>query len=128
GQALWGMITSPLPGEQWDARAIISKEVYGTRETSLVSSILGPWYLDFGPIGVFLGLALMAFILSRLETPALRGDDVVRRAGYAYGLVLVLLSIHSGLSDFVFAALIPLALIWSGRPIGFGLAPQPVTH
>jgi hypothetical protein len=115
GAALWGMLSSPLPGQQWDARAIISQSVYGQRETSLVSSIFGPWYLDFGIVGVALGMALMAAILSRVEHAALHADSSIARAAYAYGLVLYVLSVHSGLSDFGFAVMIPVAFMWTGH-------------
>lgn len=125
GRALWGMITSPLPGEQWDARAIASKEVYGTRQTSLVSTIFGPWYLDFGFPGVFVGLTLMGYVLSRMEERALRERSRLHQAVYAYGLVLVGLSIHTGLSDFVFAILIPLIFLWAARS---GPAVSPTPH
>jgi Putative O-antigen polymerase len=115
GRALWGMITSPLPGEQWDARAIASKEVYGIRETSLVSTIFGPWYLDFGLLGVFGGLALLGVVLSRLEVGALVGRNRLSQAAYSYGLVVMGLSIHTGLTDFAFAILIPAVFLWATR-------------
>jgi hypothetical protein len=115
GAALWGMLSSPLPGQQWDARAIISQSVYGQRETSLVSSIFGPWYLDFGIIGVALGMALMAAILGRVEYAALHARKPIARAAYAYGLVLFVLSVHSGLSDFGFAVMIPAAFMWAAH-------------
>jgi len=118
GRALWGTITSPLPGQQWDARAIVSKEVYGVRQTSLVSTIFGPWYLDFGFVGVLLGLAVLGYVLSRLEEGALTKKSHVHQAAYAYGLVLVGLSIHTGLSDFVFAVLIPAVFLWAARSPG----------
>jgi hypothetical protein len=118
GGALWGMLTSPLPGQQWDARAIISQSVYGQRETSLVSSIFGPWYLDFGITGVAFGLALMAAILSRVEHTALQTRSSIALAAYAYGLVLYVLSVHSGLSDFGFAVMIPAAFIWTANAAG----------
>jgi oligosaccharide repeat unit polymerase len=112
------MLTSPLPGQQWDARAIISQSVYGQRETSLVSSIFGPWYLDFGITGVAFGLALMAAILSRVEHTALQTRSSIALAAYAYGLVLYVLSVHSGLSDFGFAVMIPAAFIWTANAAG----------
>jgi hypothetical protein len=118
GRALWGMLTSPLPGEQWDARAIVSQEVYGVRQTSLVSTIFGPWYLDFGLAGVFVGLGLMGYVLSRVESGALRRGDRVQQAAFGYGLVLVGLSIHTGLSDFVYAILLPAVFLWVGRSVG----------
>jgi hypothetical protein len=124
GRALWGTLTSPLPGQQWDARAIVSKEVYGARQTSLVSTIFGPWYLDFGFVGVLLGLAALGYVLSRLEEGALRKKSHVHQAAYAYGLVLVGLSIHTGLSDFVFAVLIPGTFLWATRSSGAS-APAP---
>jgi len=124
GRALWGMLTSPLPGEQPDARSIISREVIGSRGTSLVSTIFGPWYLDFGPIGVALVMMLLAYVLGRVERSALTVGDPVSRVGYAYGLVLYGLAIHAGLSDFDLVVLIPLALLWAaGR-----LSPPPRTH
>jgi len=115
GQAMWGMVTSPLPGKQLDARAILSKEVYGIAQTSLVSTIFGPWYLDFGYAGVFVGLLLIGAIVSRLEAGALRYGRPAAQAGYAYGLVITGLSIHTGLSDFTFAILLPAVLLWAGR-------------
>ena len=117
GAALAGMITSPLPGDQWDARAIISQDLYGMRATSLVSTVFGPWYLDFGLTGVVVALGLMGFLLSRLERRALTRGDPYARAGYAYGLVLMALTIHTGLSDFAFAILIPALFVWAAtRP------------
>jgi uncharacterized membrane protein len=113
GAALAGMITSPLPGGQWDARAIISQDLYGTRGTSLVSTVFGPWYLDFGLPGVIAALGLMGFLLSRVERRALTRGDPFARAGYAYGLVLMALTIHTGLSDFAFAILIPALFVWA---------------
>ncbi len=115
GRALWGTVTSPLPGQQWDARAIVSKAVYGARQTSLVSTVFGPWYLDFGLPGVVLGLALLGYVMSRLEEGALTKRSHVHQAAYAYGLVLVGLSIHTGLSDFAFVILIPAVFMWSTR-------------
>jgi oligosaccharide repeat unit polymerase len=115
---LWGALSSPLPGQQWDARAIVSKEVYGVRQTSLVSTIFGPWYLDFGFVGVLLGLAVLGYVLSRLEEGALTKKSHVHQAAYAYGLVLVGLSIHTGLSDFAFAVFIPAVILWAARSPG----------
>lgn len=115
GAALVGMVTSPLPGPQWDARAILSEAVLGTRGTSLVSSIFGPWFLDFGYMGVALGLAIMGYVLSRVEWRALWRRDAIGQAAYAYGLVLYTLSVHSGLSDFVFAVLIPASFVLVAR-------------
>ena len=117
GRALLGMLTSPLPGQQLDARALLSQAVYGTRQTSLVSTIFGPWYLDFGMAGVVVGLALMGYVLSRVEWHAFVRQQPVALAGYAFGLVLFTLAVHSGLSDFVFAVLIPLVFVWVARSV-----------
>ncbi|HKE91587.1 MAG TPA: hypothetical protein VKB45_14740 [Gemmatimonadales bacterium] len=125
GRALWGMITSPLPGKQLDARTILSKEVYGTTQTSLVSTILGPWYLDFGATGVLLGLFLMGYVLSRLEGGALQRGNPVAQAAYAYGFAVTGLSIHTGLSDFTFAVLLPAVFLWASRSDGSTRGPHP---
>jgi hypothetical protein len=125
GAALTGMLTSPLPGEQWDARAIISQDLYGTRQTSLVSTVFGPWYLDFGVGGVIVALGLMGFLLSRIERRALTRGDPYARAGYAYGLVLMALTIHTGLSDFAFAVLIPLLFVWAATRLGAAPEQEP---
>jgi hypothetical protein len=127
GRALWGTITSPLPGQQWDARAIVSKEVYGVRQTSLVSTLFGPWYLDFGLPGVVLGSMLLGYVMSRLEEGALGKQSRVHQAAYAYGLVLIGLSIHTGLSDFAFVVLIPAVFLWASRSArDTAKAPEPV--
>src|SRR5207249_2242875 len=83
GRALWGMLTSPLPGKQLDARSIIAEEMRqpGEQEptSSLVSSIFGPWYLDFGIPGVVLGLVLLGFLLGRVEQAvSTRGEPLGR--------------------------------------------------
>lgn len=113
GRALLGTLTSPLPGTQLDARAILSREVYGTRQTSLVSSIFGPFYLDFGMLGVMAGMAMLGLLLSWLELRSDRPGDAAARAAYAYAFVVVLLGVHTGLSDFTFLVTIPAALIWA---------------
>lgn len=128
GRALWGTITSPLPGQQWDARAIVSKEVYGMRQTSLVSTIFGPWYLDFGFAGVLVGLAGLGYVMSRLEEGALTKRGRVHQAAYAYGLVLVGLSIHTGLTDFAFAVLLPAVFLWAARSPGPATVPESVPN
>jgi len=131
GQAMWGMVTSPLPGKQLDARTILSKEVYGIAQTSLVSTIFGPWYLDFGYAGVWFGLLLMGYVMSRLEAGAVWHRRPAAQAGYAYAFVVMALSIHTGLSDFTFALLLPAVLLWAGRsalPMQGGPHSEPSEH
>jgi uncharacterized membrane protein len=115
GRALLGSLTSPLPGAQLDARAILSIEVYGSEQTSLVSSIFGPWYLDFGIVGVIVGMFVLGLILGWLEQRAFLGRDPVSRAAYAFGTVVMLLAVHSGLSDFTYMVAIPAAFVWASR-------------
>ena len=125
------MVTSPLPGKQLDARTILSKEVYGIAQTSLVSTIFGPWYLDFGYAGVWFGLLLMGYVMSRLEAGAVWHRRPAAQAGYAYAFVVMALSIHTGLSDFTFALLLPAVLLWAGRsalPMQGGPHSEPSEH
>lgn len=109
-------IGSFLPGKQTSPREVVTELAYGTGTplTSLTPTLLGGPYLDFGLTGVvaeLVGLGLICALLYRRSVSLVAAHGAIGAFPYAYCVVLITLSIHSGLLDAMLFAALPLITV-----------------
>jgi oligosaccharide repeat unit polymerase len=99
-----------LPGKHWGARNIIgdltgARWVAG-RPMSITPTLQGALYTDFGYVGVFVGMFIIAWTICWLRKYA-SSRGVVAKFCFCYFLTLSLMSIHAGYWDvnFIFVGL-----------------------
>lgn len=112
GGATAASFISILPGSQLASRELVTQLVYGQPpKTSLTPSILGLPYMDFGLVGVIIVMGLIGVVLQILYIKMYSNYfRILDTLIYTYFLTIIILSIHSGLSDPITLVFLPVVL------------------
>lgn len=107
-----------LPGSHWGARNIVgditSARWVGGRPMSITPTLQGALFIDFGPVGVFVGfLCLSILIMTTYRMAMLQAG--VGKFVFCYVFGLALMSIHNGYWDLAFPFFV-LFILMSVRP------------
>lgn len=91
-----------LPGAQDSPRRIVSDILGHRAEVTTTPSIIGPWYMDFGVLGILVGMFLLGAMLAGLYRQMKRAAGLERGVLtflYAYASCMALAGIHTGILD-----------------------------
>lgn len=94
-----------LPGQHWGARNIVG-DIVGARwvsgrPMSITPTLQGGLYIDFGYVGIFIGMLVIGFMISILYRMSLSGTSRMKFV-FSYIFALSVMSIHNGYWDAVF--------------------------
>lgn len=94
-----------LPGQHWGARNIVG-DIVGARwvsgrPMSITPTLQGALYIDFGYVGLFIGMFLIGMMIAILYRLSLTGTSRTRFV-FSYVFALSVMSIHNGYWDAVF--------------------------
>jgi oligosaccharide repeat unit polymerase len=93
------------------------------------ATILGAFYADFGPIGIFLGMFLWGLLLARLYRWMLRARSIFSAIVFAWVTQAGLFAIFGGVFTYLDTLMIPLCwvvlnfLVRTGRKVTDRLTP-----
>jgi len=102
--AVFSSLARWIPGPRIGPRTIVADLVGARPGVSVTASILAQFYLDFGVVGVFLGMAALSFLLRLLYSRESPGPYAVL---YSYSLV----GIETGLLDLNVYSYIAVAVV-----------------
>lgn len=94
-----------LPGSHWGARNIVGHLIdarwVNDRPMSITPTLQGALYIDFGLLGVFLGLFFIAALIILLKKNADRGGPLSKLI-FCYVTTMCIMSIHNGYWDITY--------------------------
>jgi len=101
GQFTLAGFSTVLPGEQTHSRTLLSYWLGRTnwQESTTTSSILGQFYLEFGPYGAYVLCFLLGAFITLGSYNFLTNDKPIESAPFLITFILLTISIHTGLLD-----------------------------
>lgn len=125
GEIFFSPLLSPLPGEQLSAGGFL-KDLVGLDFAGfgLAMGGVGGFYLDFGPVGVFVGYFLFGVLLGVLRRLSGTDSRWTLMLAYASGH-LILMNYSHPFPNLAFAIL-PILVFWAARPSAVCFLPYSV--
>ena len=87
---------SMLPGKQDNSRIIVRNLIQNPTDTSKTPSVIGTLYVDFGVIGICVGMLLLSLYIHALYENWRRSGSLPSLLVYSLTLSYGLISIHTG--------------------------------
>ncbi|OUM84152.1 MAG: hypothetical protein BAA01_04255 [Bacillus thermozeamaize] len=126
GQFHLSAFLSAMPGEQFSPRRIVTNLLGNRPQVTTTPSLIGPFYVDFGLIGVAVGMLLLGLVLGSLYILMKKARGIEQQViGFLYAFLLgmSLIGIHTGILDIsTFLMLVFGYLVWRFVAVWLSLA------
>lgn len=98
--AIFSSFIPGLPGPKLGPRTMLANMLFGIREISMTSTLLGLPFLDFGIFGAWLIMLLLGYVLGSAYNAAKSGKELGIGI-YALLLAYAIVGIETGIADFI---------------------------
>lgn len=126
GQFHLSAFLSAMPGEQFSPRRIVTNLLGNRPQVTTTPSLIGPFYVDFGLVGVAVGMLLLGLALGSLYILMKKARGIEQQViGFLYAFLLgmSLIGIHTGILDIsTFLMLVFGYLVWRFVAVWLSLA------